>query len=197
MANTWVTADLHLDHAGIIRHTRRPWATVDEMNEALVERWNAAVMRGDTVIIAGDFAWKNHLKWLNRLNGSKVLVQGNHDKASQLVYQQFSKVIPRLETRINGHDVVFDHYPMKSWKNSVHGTWMLFGHEHGASPESPSALTFDIGVDIWDYRPIPWAVIEKKMKLKEEYRKEHPFQFDPEFPHRNREELRKTNLSLL
>ena len=48
MARFW-TSDLHLGHANIIRYCRRPFADVDAMNEALIERWNDTVADGDEV----------------------------------------------------------------------------------------------------------------------------------------------------
>jgi calcineurin-like phosphoesterase family protein len=42
MPNTWLTADFHLGHANIIRYCSRPFATVDEMDQAILEQLNAA-----------------------------------------------------------------------------------------------------------------------------------------------------------
>lgn len=56
---TWFTADLHLSHANIIRHCKRPFATTSLMNRALVENWNDRVGRDDTVYVLDDFAYRN------------------------------------------------------------------------------------------------------------------------------------------
>ena len=40
------TSDLHLGHANIIRHCNRPFASVEEMDEVLIENWNAKVTNG-------------------------------------------------------------------------------------------------------------------------------------------------------
>jgi len=34
----WWTSDLHLGHAGILVHTKRPYRHVDDMNVDLIER---------------------------------------------------------------------------------------------------------------------------------------------------------------
>ena len=39
----YYTADLHLGHANVIRHCDRPFKSIDEMNEALIQNWNSRV----------------------------------------------------------------------------------------------------------------------------------------------------------
>ena len=82
MNKLWFTADSHFGHVNILNYTKRPWSTVDQMNEALVENWNAVVAPEDTVIVLGDFAMgvrKDTCPIGKRLNGHKILVPGNHD----------------------------------------------------------------------------------------------------------------------
>ena len=42
--NIFFTADLHLGHDNIRRHCRRPFGTVEEMDEAIIANWNGAVI---------------------------------------------------------------------------------------------------------------------------------------------------------
>jgi hypothetical protein len=53
---------------------------------------------------------------------------------------------------------------MRTWASSIHGAWNLFGHSHGRMLECEGMLSFDVGVDIWDYAPIPWEVVIEKMR---------------------------------
>jgi calcineurin-like phosphoesterase family protein len=81
--NRWFTSDTHFGHANIIKYCNRPFADVDEMNEALVENWNRVVHEDDTVYHLGDVALGPWERWdavLSRLNGYKILVVGNHEK---------------------------------------------------------------------------------------------------------------------
>lgn len=64
--------------------------------------------------------------------------------------------------------VTFSHYGMKTWSHSPYGAWQLYGHSHGRLPEFDNMFSFDVGVDIWGYSPIPWFVIKAKMKVIEE-----------------------------
>ena len=52
----WLTSDLHFGHENIIRYCDRPFADVDAMNRALVDRWNEVVGDDDVVWVLGDFA---------------------------------------------------------------------------------------------------------------------------------------------
>lgn len=80
---TWFTADPHFGHARIIELCNRPFASVEAMNEALVERWNDRVQDDDMVFILGDLALgklDDSLTYVTMLRGLKVLVPGNHDR---------------------------------------------------------------------------------------------------------------------
>ena len=166
---TFVTSDLHLEHDNIIRYCQRPFSSVDEMNKTLVDNWNSTVSEKDRVIVVGDFAWKNPQYWLNRLNGTKILIKGNHDHKQNTQGWEFVKDL--WETKIEGQRVVFCHYQMSEWNASYHGSWHLYGHSHGNATEHEHKLSFDVGVDLWDFRPIEWSQIARKMEFKTTMRK--------------------------
>lgn len=82
MTRYW-TSDLHLGHERICELAQRPFASVDEMNTELVQRWNDTVGRTDDVIVLGDLAmgrFAETLGLVKQLNGFKYLVPGNHDR---------------------------------------------------------------------------------------------------------------------
>ena len=75
-------ADLHFGDENIIAYDNRPFLSVSEMNEALIERWNRVVGKDDLTWILGDFCVGSAEDWagiLDRLNGRKALIVGNHD----------------------------------------------------------------------------------------------------------------------
>ena len=83
-------SDLHIGHENILRFDNRPFADVNEMNNKLIENWNARVRSDDTVYILGDFIWAKESEWpfyLGPLAGNKVLITGNHDP------KQFSREV--------------------------------------------------------------------------------------------------------
>lgn len=76
------TSDLHFSHRNVIEYCQRPFKDIDEMNEAIVSQWNSQVKTEDIVYVLGDFSLNPNAMSLffPRLNGSKVLVAGNHDQ---------------------------------------------------------------------------------------------------------------------
>jgi calcineurin-like phosphoesterase family protein len=58
----------------------RPYASAEEGDAVIMENWNKTVRKGDKVYVMGDVAFKpKDLKILGSLNGSKILIKGNHD----------------------------------------------------------------------------------------------------------------------
>lgn len=58
----------------------------DNHTERLLANWNRLVKPDDTVVLPGDFSWalkleetKADFEFLNKLNGKKILLKGNHD----------------------------------------------------------------------------------------------------------------------
>lgn len=162
MTDIFVTADQHFDHANIVSHTNRPFENVQEMNEALLNNWNSVVKPKDLVYVVGDFAWRNHGKWINVTNGKKILIRGTHDKMNQAMLCQFRAIHDLLQTSINGQEVVFCHYAMKTWRGSYRGAWHLYGHSHGRIEECEYVKSCDVGVDVWGFYPVPWEAIKRK-----------------------------------
>ena len=78
----YFTSDLHLGHAEIVGMSKRPFSSVEEMDEALIENWNSRVHKNDDVYILGDLIYKSARppeEYLSRLRGKKHLIFGNHD----------------------------------------------------------------------------------------------------------------------
>jgi len=183
-------SDTHLDHPDILKWCAgtRPYRDVDEMNEAVVYEWNKVVGKKDEVRIIGDFAFKNHRKWANALNGKKFLVLGNHDGMpleaiagltgdvdadTQKTLQQFRKVATQVECCTLGQRMIMNHYPLKTWEDAYSGSYGLHGHVHGRMRESlPDGidkryLYLDVGWDVHG-RPISFDEVDDIMVKKAE-----------------------------
>ena len=79
----WFTSDTHFGHERIIELAKRPFKNADEMNETIIDNWNALVQPDDFVFHLGDVALgkiADTLPLVGRLNGRKILVVGNHDR---------------------------------------------------------------------------------------------------------------------
>ena len=128
-------ADFHYGHFNCIRYDNRPFSSIEEMDETMIKEHNAVVTNEDTVIIAGDLSWykeEETLKILDRLNGHKILVKGNHDRVSPKIARKFDKVVEYLELVDNGTKVVISHYPMPFWNGQFRDTVHLYGHVHNS-----------------------------------------------------------------
>lgn len=78
----WVIADLHLGHKKILEfeEARKHFQDLDHMHRTIIVNWNGVVGTKDTVYVLGDVAFKKYaLPLLDRMNGRKILVKGNHD----------------------------------------------------------------------------------------------------------------------
>lgn len=189
----YISSDLHLGHRNIIRYSNRPFKSVQEMDDALISNFNSKVNQNDTVYIVGDFAFGDGLKkvgrYFERLNGKKHLVIGNHDN-NKTINLPWESVNSLLEVSVSKKTrLVLCHYAMRVWHHSYRGVYHIHGHSHGTLPENRS-LSFDVGVDVWNYYPISIDDIKKKMLFKKEH-PEHPLFNSPQLTQevRNDEEM--------
>lgn len=133
MRNLYI-ADWHYGHENILAFDNRPFVTVEEMNQALIDNWNVEVKPEDTVYVLGDMFWckpSEAVPILKQLNGNKVLVKGNHDRTGNKDFDRcFIKITDYLEIDDNGRKVVLSHYPIPCFKNHFSGWYHLYGHVH-------------------------------------------------------------------
>jgi calcineurin-like phosphoesterase family protein len=151
------TSDTHFGHGGALGLYRRPFASVAAMNTALIERWNEAVEADDEVWHLGDFAIRQPAAVtadvLARLHGSKHLVAGNNDPPTVMALDGWASVQPYIEITADGVSLVLCHYPFRSWRGMDKGWLNLHGHSHGRM--RPQPRQYDVGVDVWNFRPVP------------------------------------------
>lgn len=94
MRDIFVISDTHFGHANIIKYCSRPFSSVEEMNEQLVDNWNKVVKTNDIVYHLGDVYFGENGKVLERLKGRKRLILGNHDVGKDKYLQNnFQKIV--------------------------------------------------------------------------------------------------------
>jgi calcineurin-like phosphoesterase family protein len=160
----FVTADTHFGHAKAVEIFRRPFASADAMDEALVAAINAVVGAKDILLHLGDFTgpldragddWgAADFKRLESLRDSILcrrihLVRGNHDPAGR---KRFDALFESVDDIVSGRGIagvderiVCFHYPIDQWQGRPNGGFHLHGHVHGHA--APLARRFDAGVD--------------------------------------------------
>ena len=170
----YFTADMHFDHANIIKHSNRPFASVDEMNENIIARFNSKVGPKDSLYILGDAVWGSGSvsranEILKRLNGKKFLIRGNHDRF--LNHQEFDQSIfewvKDLDKVVHqGTKFIMCHYLMLEWEGYYQGSLHCYGHVHdsyfkdeeryhgAAKLATLGPRAFNVGVDVNDFMPI-------------------------------------------
>lgn len=171
---TYFTSDTHFHHSNIIEYCNRPYKDVQEMNDKMVENWNSIVKPDDLVYHLGDYCFGNEDKIReinNRLNGHIVLISGNHDEkilreksefTTFFLKERFDRIVPYLETKVDGTTITMCHFALQVWNRSHHGRISLFGHSHGTLPGNSQQL--DVGSDCWDYKPVTLEQIKERLK---------------------------------
>ena len=160
LSKTYFTADTHFGHQRTLELSKRPYHSVEEMNEDMIKRWNDTVNEEDTVYHLGDFGdWEV----AKRLKGKIILIFGNYDydlmkheyvNKEQLNY--FHQIIQDKETIETFNEKVYGlvHEPM----NNKSGEFYLFGHIHKLQMVKRNGL--NVGVDCHHFTPIDLDTIE-------------------------------------
>jgi calcineurin-like phosphoesterase family protein len=166
MSKVFFTADTHFGHARALTMRKRPFASLEEMDEVLIARWNATVGEDDDVYHLGDFASfesEDVGAYRDRLNGRIHLILGNNDEPGAIARARFATVGELRELTIDEQRIFLCHYPMRDWPNAWRGAWHLFGHVHGRLDREPPGLSLDVGVDSHGYAPVAFAAIARTM----------------------------------
>ena len=169
------TSDLHLNHDNVIKFCKRPFKDRKEMQEKLIENWNNTVSNNDIIFNLGDFNWfpsrHDTKKVINKLNGEKYFLLGNHDKWNmyELINDEKFHIcqditVLYLKTDIKQYEIVLCHYPLMCYSHSDYSNcYQFFGHIHSLKGEpltefgkllSLNPYQMDVGVDRWDYKPV-------------------------------------------
>jgi calcineurin-like phosphoesterase family protein len=151
------TADQHLFHESMLTWfpDTRPFSSVKDMNDYIVEQHNARAEKGTDVYIIGDLAVKGDdrevRKCFDAMKGSKHLIMGNHDNGL-IMGLRWSTVRPWHTVKDNGRRIYLQHVPATSWPGIHNGTFHFYGHTHGKLPSHGKSI--DVGVDSWGLTPV-------------------------------------------
>jgi calcineurin-like phosphoesterase family protein len=170
MSKTFLISDTHFGHSNIVKFLRkdgtklRPWENIKEHDQALIDNWNSAVKPEDKVYHIGDFGLSNstHLIRITQaLNGTKILIKGNHDTLKQSAYQQVFKDVRAYHSLNN---ILLAHIPIHpaslgGWKGQIHGHLHADFVEH--QDGTADAKYYNVACEQINYTPIDFEIVNE------------------------------------
>lgn len=156
--NIFFTSDTHFGHANFLNFRDansvliRPFFSVEEMDEMMIQRWNEIVRDGDRIYHLGDVAFGSGTaeRILPRLRGSKRLILGNHDDLRDTALQRnFKKVT--LWRAFSEEGFICTHIPLRE-ADIRHSAVNVHGHIH--QQDAPTRRHINICVEKTNYYPV-------------------------------------------
>lgn len=160
----WVTSDWHFGHHNIIKYSDRPFETADEMDSKMIYNFNNIVHPDDISIWVGDVSFRGAREThdlVNRCNGYKILIVGNHDIEKDGKIKpaaSFNEVHLLMKYQVADINLIFTHYPI----DELHEQWTnVHGHEHisSHSPYRDSNQHINVCCELHNYTPISLDLI--------------------------------------
>lgn len=164
--NVFIIADTHFGDSNIITYEKRPFLNIEDMDNHIIDSWNKIVEEDDIVFHLGDVGIYPISKMsdiIQRLNGKKILVMGNHDTdftIREWMKCGFSEVYKY--PIIYNEFIVMQHEPPQ-YINSATPFFYLYGHVHGT--EMYPTITRQsacVSVERWDFTPVNIESIKEK-----------------------------------
>jgi calcineurin-like phosphoesterase family protein len=153
----WIWSDTHFWHDNIIRYSDRPFLSIEEMNDIMLRNHNELVGPDDMVFWLGDFGFGQDdvlNRLLEKFNGYKILILGNHDvNRGRLRELEFDEIhVSRLET-IGDVQLALTHFPVRGLPRPVVN---VHGHEHSRGRHYTGVQHLNVCCELTGYRPRSW-----------------------------------------
>lgn len=162
MSKIWYTSDTHFGSERTLELSKRPFKSVEEMDNTIISNWNKVVAPEDYVFHLGDFGDYERVK---ELNGKIVLVKGNYENKDTLTTLEDLKNYGFIRVHGNAchyfikkgsekYFISMGHEPSKV--KSYNGI-NLFGHVHKLCMIKPYGL--NVGTDCHNFYPIDFDTV--------------------------------------
>lgn len=141
-------SDLHFGHTNMA--IKRGFKNAEEMDEHIIKQWNSVVNKRDTVWILGDITMEKATSYplLNKLNGYKKVVLGNHDQPQHI--PELLKYVNSVCGMVKYKDCILTHCPIhESEISRFHKN--IHGHVHENSLEDNRYI--NVSCEVVDYEP--------------------------------------------
>jgi calcineurin-like phosphoesterase family protein len=175
----WITSDWHFGHDREFIYKARGFSSIEEMNEAIIERHNSVVAPQDIVYCLGDCMLGDNekgIECIKRLNGEIHIIPGNHCTNTRIkLYHEnhFNVEADAFRLKQGKYSFLATHYPMLTGnlekESLTQMTLNLYGHTHQTTHffhDLP--YCYHVGMDAHDCYPVSLDTIIQEMKDKVE-----------------------------
>lgn len=160
------TSDLHMSHIKILQYADRPFRDINEMHKRIIHNWNMRVKENDIVYHIGDFGMRRKVDgiiikpscFLEKLNGTIILIKGNHDSRNCI-----KTICDSMVMRMGNQSIKLVHDPKYA---DVNYDLNFCGHIHEEpkfskiiTPTVKQSYIINVGCDLWNFMPITFNEI--------------------------------------
>jgi calcineurin-like phosphoesterase family protein len=167
MEKVYFISDMHFGHTNIMKYENRPFDTVEEMDNTIIENWNKVINKNDLIFVLGDVSfYSKELTYhiIHKLHGRKILIIGNHDKSRSLTW--WGDVGFNI---VYHYPIIYNEFYMLSheplYVNSNMPYANIHGHIHSMNICSKGEIQqyFNVSVENINYTPISFSDIKSKV----------------------------------
>jgi calcineurin-like phosphoesterase family protein len=160
--NIFVTSDTFFGRK--LAATQGGFSSLEEMEDRIIENWNAKIKPNDIVYHLGNFGWDpiSTESAIIHLNGKIFFVGGEYDKhLSEISLVKIGKhvLLPAI-SEIPKINTVFSHWPLSNWANREEGSI----HIHGGLKQEQITNRFCANIANWNWSPIEFDFINDIVK---------------------------------
>ncbi|MFH1823347.1 MAG: hypothetical protein ABH817_01360 [archaeon] len=152
----WFTSDWHLRHENIIKYCSRPFNSIKQMDNSIINLFNSTVANEDIVYFLGDLTLSNDKIWIEKiiknLKGEKHLIVGNHDKLNLFDYVKLGFLSVHTSLELDHFALVHD--PVFFTRQKT----ILCGHVHNLFKIQKNVI--NVGIDVWEFKPVSYETIK-------------------------------------
>lgn len=155
----FLTGNLQFGRPSAIKQFKRPFESVEDMNQTLVDNWNSVVTPQDIVYVLGNFAWDPTTaeEMVQTLNGIIVVVPGEIDDAimelqDKNILMSKAKIIEPIFSSVSDKLTV-SYWPLHEWPDKSKGHYSFFGFPNTKYKTDHKKKMVNVACDYWAYKP--------------------------------------------
>ena len=157
MSRVFFTSDLHFGHKNI-HNFRKEFESEIHHRKFVMDNWQSTITKRDKVYVLGDAAFTmDGLDSIKQLNGTKILIRGNHDNLNTSVYL---KAFKEVEGIVRYKHAWLSHAPIHP--EELRGKINIHGHTHYHT--MPEFEYENVCLEHTNYTPICWDDLIERRK---------------------------------